>query len=180
MIASAFLITRCVVLIVCGCAGSVPKRNFNTLATVGNATATVSSPYQHVLSSFDESSRVCAVATTRATRHKSKHANSTSKFKGVTKHRGTGKFEAHLWDSSHIRVIKVGLLLQGMSMYSQVPASCIELCRPLRFALICDLGHKRAPDLLRVAVTAEERRTYTWQADIFRWFQYRARCCKGL
>lgn len=36
-----------------------------------------------------------------------KSAASTSAFKGVTKHKGTGKFEAHLWDSSHVRIVKV-------------------------------------------------------------------------
>lgn len=35
-----------------------------------------------------------------------KPAASTSAFKGVTKHRSTGKFEAHLWDSSHKRDVK--------------------------------------------------------------------------
>ncbi|KAL3139731.1 hypothetical protein ABBQ38_004036 [Trebouxia sp. C0009 RCD-2024] len=35
-----------------------------------------------------------------------KPAASTSAFKGVTKHKSTGKFEAHLWDSSHIRAMK--------------------------------------------------------------------------
>lgn len=39
----------------------------------------------------------------------SKSAASTSAFKGVTKHRSTGKFEAHLWDSTHIRLIKVSM-----------------------------------------------------------------------
>ena len=40
-----------------------------------------------------------------------KAATSTSAFKGVTRHRSTGKYEAHLWDSSHIRIAKVTLLL---------------------------------------------------------------------
>lgn len=48
-----------------------------------------------------------AVSVGAAPQHKAKAASSTSKFKGVTKHRSTGKFEAHLWDSSHIRIVKV-------------------------------------------------------------------------
>ncbi|KAA6424330.1 MAG: AP2-like ethylene-responsive transcription factor AIL5-like [Trebouxia sp. A1-2] len=41
-----------------------------------------------------------------ASQRKAKAASSTSTYKGVTKHRSTGKFEAHLWDSSHIRIVK--------------------------------------------------------------------------
>lgn len=36
-------------------------------------------------------------------RPKKAKPNATSQFKGVTKHRVTGKFEAHLWDASVIR-----------------------------------------------------------------------------
>ena len=48
-----------------------------------------------------------AVSVRAASQRKAKAASSTSTFKGVTKHRSTGKFEAHLWDSSHIRLLKV-------------------------------------------------------------------------
>lgn len=48
-----------------------------------------------------------AVSVSAASQRKAKAASSTSSFKGVTKHRSTGKFEAHLWDSSHIRIVKV-------------------------------------------------------------------------
>ena len=51
-----------------------------------------------------------AVSVSAASRRKAKAASSTSKFKGVTKHRSTGKFEAHLWDSSHTRIVKVRYL----------------------------------------------------------------------
>lgn len=36
-------------------------------------------------------------------RPKKAKPNATSQFKGVTKHRATGKFEAHLWDASVLR-----------------------------------------------------------------------------
>ncbi|DBB03945.1 TPA: hypothetical protein ACH3X1_013021 [Trebouxia sp. C0004] len=45
-----------------------------------------------------------AESISAAPQSKAKAASST--FKGVTKHRSTGKFEAHLWDSSHIRIVK--------------------------------------------------------------------------
>lgn len=48
----------------------------------------------------------------------SKPAASTSAFKGVTRHRSTGKFEAHLWDSSHIRVMKVDNLSTLAGLYN--------------------------------------------------------------
>ena len=48
-----------------------------------------------------------AVSVSAASQRKAKAASSTSEFKGVTKHRSTGKFEARLWDSSHIRIVKV-------------------------------------------------------------------------
>ncbi|DBA67306.1 TPA: hypothetical protein ACH3X2_001607 [Trebouxia sp. C0005] len=47
-----------------------------------------------------------AVSVCAASQRKAKAASSTSTYKGVTKHRSTGKFEAHLWDSSHIRIVK--------------------------------------------------------------------------
>ena len=53
----------------------------------------------------------------RAAQRSGKAANSTSRYKGVTKHRCTGKFEAHLWDSTHIRVTKV--IFCCLSLFSQ-------------------------------------------------------------
>ncbi len=65
-----------------------------------------------VKSKFDQgmqavSGGTAAVSVRAASQRKPKAASSTSTFKGVTKHRSTGKFEAHLWDSSHIRIVKV-------------------------------------------------------------------------
>ena len=65
-----------------------------------------------------------------------KSAASTSAFKGVTKHRSTGKYEAHLWDSSHIRPIKVNVCTETCL---KLDLLLISLCLPCQFSLFADV-----------------------------------------
>lgn len=87
-----------------------------SLATIV-ATAVLHSSKQGAKQHDDETGAVGTMALpnlaassaviSKAVLRSSKSAASTSAFKGVTKHKSTGKFEAHLWDSTHVRVVKV-------------------------------------------------------------------------
>lgn len=77
------------------------------------------------------SSAVISKAVSRS----SKSAASTSAFKGVTKHRSTGKFEAHLWDSTHIRLVKVSMRMASrrLKLDCLLIMSCPQILMLMRF-----------------------------------------------
>lgn len=85
-----------------------------------------------------------------------KSAASTSAFKGVTKHKSTGKFEAHLWDSTHIRLVKVSMRM--VSCQLKLDCLLITSCpHCLTFYMFPTLFS----DPLHLG-TAEEGRQNTW------------------
>lgn len=94
----------------------------SSMATI-DATAVVRSSKHGILKGYDAKGSAFggkalpslgvsfAVISKTAPRSSKGSAASTSAFKGVTKHRSTGKYEAHLWDSSHVRPVKVSICM---------------------------------------------------------------------
>ena len=85
-----------------------------------------------------------------------KSTASTSTFKGVTKHKSTGKYEAHLWDSSHVRPVKVSICAETCFKLDLLLINPCLPCQLLMFADIHAIGHCRSREEERVVSK------YTW------------------
>ena len=110
-----------------------------------------------------------AMASSAAPHRKPKSVNSTSRFKGVTKHRSTGKFEAHLWDSSHVRMSKVSSISQCVfAIFSSRPHMSGQPWAVMTCENCCTSE-------LSLHIP-ETRRPHTRQADISWRIWFRAGC----
>ncbi len=64
-------------------------------------------PASHVQSSMGAQTILTPIKRKTSVVHRQKNGSSSA-FRGVTRHSSTGRFEAHLWDSSCIRPKTVG------------------------------------------------------------------------
>ena len=79
----------------------------NSAASSQHSTHTVQAPVQSRLCISKASSKSHIKQLRAVSSHickpQPKPSTATSSFKGVTKHRSTGRYEAHLWDSTWVR-----------------------------------------------------------------------------